>query len=316
MTFATASAVAFCDYTNRRLAALVRQWRLDLADSSGNYHGPKGGDFSLYKPQQQVLERSSCVITGLPGDSPSLEIRFTVTLPARSRSIYGERARDLLITHLPRLMEEGLSWEKQDQEAVRTHLRTVEVQESLRNSLAGLGLVAFVGDGSILPRASGADPQPMVEGAVPFLSPDALKVTIPTEIKDSAGQPIAVTGMGIPRGIVVITGGGFHGKSTLLEALQFGVYNVIPGDGRELVVTEPAAFKVRAEDGRNVVCTDITPFIGELPGGKDTESFTTMDASGSTSMSANIQEALVSCARPFSTPPPPNTTGRRWAPPP
>jgi len=172
------------------------------------------------------------------------------------------------------------------------HLRTVELQTALRNSLAEKGLVAFVGNGSVLPRASGAAPGPMTEGVVPFQSPESLEVTIDTPILSEDGTPISVTGMGIPRGIVVITGGGFHGKSTLLEALQLGIYNVIPGDGRELVVAEPNAYKVRAEDGRSVVCTDITPFISELPGGKLTSSFSTQDASGSTSMATNIQEAL------------------------
>jgi predicted ABC-class ATPase len=294
---ASVSVVAFCDYINRQVASLVCQWRLDVADSSGNYHGPKGGDFNIYKPRQQILERSSCVITGLPRNNPSIEIRFTVTLPAHGRSINGRKAQELLVTHLPKIMERGLLWEHQDEKRVRTHLRTMEVQESLRNSLAKLGLVAFVGNESILPRANGADPGPMKESVIAFQSPPSLEVTIATGILDHAGQPISITGMGIPRGITVITGGGFHGKSTLLEALQFGIYNVVPGDGRELVVTERNAFKVRAEDGRSVVCTDISPFINKLPGGKSAASFTTMDASGSTSMSANIQEALVGPSR-------------------
>ncbi|KAF8537568.1 hypothetical protein BDD12DRAFT_887355 [Trichophaea hybrida] len=291
-SLASVSVIAFCDYINRRIVSLVRQWRLDVADSTGNYHGPKGGDFNIYKPRQQILERSSCVITSLPDNDPFIEIRFTVTLPAHGRSINGRKAQELLVTHLPNIMERGLLWEHQDEERVWTHLRTMEVQESLRNNLAKLGLVAFVGNKSILPRASGADPRPMKESVVVFQSPSNLEVTIATGIQDHTGQPISVTGMGIPRGITVIAGGGFHGKSTLLEALQFGIYNVVPGDGRELVVTEPNVFKVRAEDGRNVVCTDISPFISKLPGGKSTTSFTTMDASGSTSMSANIQEAL------------------------
>jgi predicted ABC-class ATPase len=286
------SAVAFCDYVNRKIYSLIDDWRLNVADSSGRYFGPKGGDLELYEPKQQVLERSSCIITGLEEGNPALEIRFMITLPANGRSINGIKARDLLIKHLPQIMEQGMVWAKQDAEKVWNHLRTVEVQEALRNSLQEKGLIAFVGNGSILPRASGADPGPMTEDAIPFFSPESFEVTINTGIEDANGQQITATGMGIPKGIVVISGGGFHGKSTLLEALQFGIYNVIPGDGRELVVTDPNAIKIRAEDGRNVVGTDITPFISELPGGKSTSAFSSQDASGSTSMAANIQEAL------------------------
>lgn len=283
---------------NRQIASLIKQWRLDNASSSGGYLGPKGGDLFIYKPRQQILERSSCVFLGLDvdgkekGDDPCLEIRFTVTLPAHGRSINGAKIHELLITHLPQIIEKGFLWSNQDEQKVWKHLRTAELQDALRKSLAEKGLLAFVGNGSTLPRASGAATGPMTEGVVEFQSPKSLEVTIDTSIPSEDGTPISVTGMGIPRGIVVITGGGFHGKSTLLEALQFGIYNVIPGDGRELVVTEPNAFKVRAEDGRNVVCTDITPFISELPGGNSTSSFSSKDASGSTSMAANIQEAL------------------------
>lgn len=274
------------------MVTLVRQWRLHVADSSGSYHGPKGGDFNIYKPRQQILERSSCVILGLDGSDPSIEIRFSVTLPAFGRSINGEKAQELLIKYLPQIMDNGLLWHKQDHEKVRLHLKTMEVQDALRAQLEKMNLVAFVGNGSILPRASGADPAPMKSGAVVFQSPPGMEVVVETGILDEAGEPISITGMGIPRGVTVVTGGGFHGKSTLLEALQFGIYNVIPGDGREHVVTEPNAFKIRAEDGRNVVNTDITPFISELPGGRPTSSFTTEDASGSTSMAANIQESI------------------------
>ncbi|KAA8914523.1 putative ATPase of the ABC class [Sphaerosporella brunnea] len=284
--------VAYCDYVNRKISSLISAWRIDVADSSGTYHGLKGGNFELYRPKQQVLERSSCVITGLEEGMPAVEIRFMTTLPANGRQTNGIKARELLIKHLPNIIEEGILWAKQDAEKVWDHLRTVEVQEALRNSLDEKGLIAFVGNGSILPRASGADPGPMTEDAIPFYSPESLEVTINTGIEDANGQQISITGMGIPKGIVVISGGGFHGKSTLLEALQFGIYNVVPGDGRELVVTDPHAFKIRAEDGRNVVGTDITPFISQLPGGKTTDAFTSMDASGSTSMAANIQEAL------------------------
>ncbi|KAI5797666.1 hypothetical protein EDC01DRAFT_629051 [Geopyxis carbonaria] len=285
--------VAFCDYTNRHVLSLVRNWRLDIvAQSGGGFHGPKGGDFKVYEPKQQVLERSSCSIVE-DSNGSHLELRFQITLPANGRSISGLKARELLLDHLPRIVDQGMVWSNQNQENILRHIRSVEVQEALRNQLDSKNLVAFIGNGSILPRMSGIDPKPMTGSSIVFKAPDgALETTIDTGVLDDDGVPIQVTGMGIPKGITVISGGGFHGKSTLLKAIELGVYNVVPGDGRELVVTHPQAFKIRAEDGRSVVGTDVSPFINNLPGGNSTSSFSSGDASGSTSMAANIQEAL------------------------
>ncbi len=102
----------------------------------------------------------------------------------------------------------------------------------------------------------------------------------------------SVSGMGIPEGVTLVAGGGFHGKSTLLSALAWGVYDHVPGDGRELVVTRSDAAKIRAEDGRSVAGVDISAMIGNLPGGRSTKNFSTTNASGSTSQAANIAEAL------------------------
>jgi len=177
-----------------------------------------------------------------------------------------------------------------DASALQRHVESVVDQEELRQQLASLGLIAFVGNGAILPRKSGVDDRPMTKkdskNLVLFKSPESMEVTIRLP---HAGE---VTGMGIKRGITVIVGGGFHGKSTLLQALQLGIYNKVPGDGREFVVCDPAAVKIRAEDGRSVKCTNISSFINNLPFGKLTTKFTTADASGSTSQAANIIEAL------------------------
>ena len=104
--------------------------------------------------------------------------------------------------------------------------------------------------GAILPRESGVSDLPM-KNAVAFRSPESMRIqlTLPHRGK--------ITGMGIPEGITVIVGGGYHGKSTLLKALEQGVYNHVIGDGREYVVTRENAMKIRAEDGRSVLHTDI-----------------------------------------------------------
>lgn len=216
-----------------------------------------------------------------------VELRFTVSLPARGRTILGQQAFEILGVNLPELAEAVLMYSNHDKEELKTHIESVEDQQYMRTQLAGMGLIAFVANGAILPRASGSSSRPLSgTDIVPFQAPPRLEVVL------GRLHSLDVRGMGIPRGVTLLTGGGYHGKSTLLEALELGVYNHIPGDGRELVVTDPTAVKIRAEDGRSVTGVDISPFIRNLPGGRDTRQFTTDDASGSTSMAANIQEAL------------------------
>jgi predicted ABC-class ATPase len=167
------------------------------------------------------------------------------------------------------------------------HLDAAEDAEALRGQLSRLGLVAFVADGSLLPRRSGVDDRPLqADRAIPFRSPASLQVKVSLP---HAGE---ITGMGVPSGVTLVVGGGYHGKSTLLAALELGVYNHIPGDGRELVVTEPTAVKIRAEDGRRVEGVDIRSFINHLPNQSDAAAFRSDNASGSTSQAANIIEAL------------------------
>ena len=280
-----ARAIALRDFLTRRFHASAKRAGVDQrASEGGGWHGPKGGDLLVDLPGQHVLERS-CVI--IDEESGCLEARFTVALPARGRSVLGEWAAEILCTTLPKLIREALLHESCDPAALMAHLLAVEDQEAARKQLSALGLAAFVADGSILPRQSGASDLPMdPREAVAFASPPSLRSTLSVP---NAGQ---LTGMGVPRGVTLIVGGGFHGKSTLLEALQLGVYNKIPGDGREGVVTDACAVKVRAEDGRAVTGVDISPFIDHLPFGKRTTAFSTTDASGSTSQAAAIIEAL------------------------
>ena len=163
----------------------------------------------------------------------------------------------------------------------------MEDQDNLRNQLAERELVAFIADGAILPRRSGNSDLPMSSSSVvPFQSPAAFS----TEFKLASGR--VVKGMGFGKGVHLIVGGGFHGKTTVLKALEVGVYNKVVGDGREFVVSLPETVKIRAEDGRKVNNVDISPFINNLPLGLSTKTFSSSDASGSTSQAANIMEAL------------------------
>ncbi len=241
----------------------------------------KSGIFIVHSPGQEVLWRSA--VTVLPNGE--VEVRFFVSLPASGRRILGDIAWQMFGKILPKMIANVLIYENLDRQKLRSFVETTEDAEFLRKSLDTLGVIAFIADGSILPRASGVDQRP-AKGAIPFKSPPELlmEIELPNRGK--------VKGLGLPKGVTIIVGGGFHGKSTLLRALEQGVYNHCPGDGREFVVSLYETVKIRAEDGRSVVGVDISPFIDDLPFGLSTKAFTTSYASGSTSQAANIMEAL------------------------
>ncbi|MBD2234655.1 ABC-ATPase domain-containing protein [Phormidium tenue] len=267
-------AIALADYLTREFyrATQVRQHQ----SGSG-----KSGLIGIVRPSQAMLNRSAARVT-----EEAVELRFTVGLPAFGRRIAGRQAAELLCQAVPDLVEKTLFYSALDGAQIQHHADTAEDAEALRSQLSAHNLVAFVADGAILPRRSGVDERPLVAQAVPFTAPESLRVTLRCP---HAG---AVTGMGIPAGITLIVGGGYHGKSTLLRAIEMGVYNHIPGDGRHQVVTDSAAVKVRAEDGRSIAGVNISPFIGSLPQGKSTQNFSTPNASGSTSQAANMIEAI------------------------
>jgi len=271
--------VALADFLARRTAGVINEV------VRGGRGSGKSGALAICPCTQQVLERSS-VLVGPEG----VEARLTVGLPARGRTVLGREAEAVLCGELPQIVQQALTWARQDPQAVARHIETAEDQHALREWLAGADAVAFVADGSLLPRASGVDERPL-EGGLPFRAPDAMAATVDLP---HAG---AVRGMRVPRGVTLIVGGGFHGKSTLLSALQTGVYDHVPGDGRERVVSDSSAVKVRAEDGRRVSGVDIRPFIDRLPLGRDTRNFTSDNASGSTSQAANIVEAVCGGSR-------------------
>ena len=274
--------VALRDFLTRQFCAASKKLGADQRTEGGGWGGSKGGELLIDLPGQHVLERTSVQIVG-----DAIEARFCVALPARGRTILGEWASQILTETLPSLVHASLYHAACDARALKAHLDAVEDQRAARALLRGHNLIAFVADGAILPRKSGASDLPLdAATAVPFASPPELAVELALP---NAG---AVRGMGIRRGVTLVAGGGFHGKSTLLEALQLGVYDQLPGDGRERVVTDGDAVKVRAEDGRAVTSVDISTFIDNLPYGRKTNAFTSADASGSTSQAAAIVEAV------------------------
>ncbi|MGM0424743.1 MAG: ABC-ATPase domain-containing protein [Thermodesulfobacteriota bacterium] len=231
---------------------------------------------------QEILERSSMLM-----QKDRVEARLSVSLPAKGRTIQGREAQEILCSQLPQIIQQSLIYENLVQDELFRHIQVCEDQETLRGMLQEQGLVAFVGNGSILPRASGVSERPLDKNeAIAFEAPGGMEYSF--ELPHQG----RVNGLGIPAGVTLIVGGGYHGKSTMLQSLQRGVYNHIPDDGRELVVTEKSAFKIRAEDGRSVAGVDIQPFISSLPFGRQTGFFSSPNASGSTSQAANIMEAL------------------------
>ncbi|WP_017608119.1 ABC-ATPase domain-containing protein [Nocardiopsis xinjiangensis] len=234
---------------------------------------------------QEVIARSSLQVT----EGGGVDLRIGLDMPGHGRRIDGRSAERELCRTLPELVDD-LDWDEIDQKEAVAFADSVADTVALRDQLAGLDLVSFVADGAILPRRSGISDEPMSDGAVPFDSPESLRVSVDLPHRGT------ITGMGVAEGITLIVGGGFHGKSTLLHALERGVYDHVPGDGRELVVTRPDAVKIRAEEGRGVERTDVSPFVRNLPTGADTSDFRTENASGSTSQAANICEAVESGA--------------------
>ncbi|WP_108834504.1 ABC-ATPase domain-containing protein, partial [Actinomyces sp. Marseille-P3109] len=250
--------------------------------------GFRGTALSIASPGQEILERSSIIMRpDETGEKPGwvLEVRARLALPAQGRSIQGHEASRIVGRDLVRELEEAMDLTGERGDRLVHHVATLEDHRALTAAVARNGWVSFLADGAVLPRRSGVSDEPL-DGGVPLQAPDSMAAMVDLP---HAGR---VRGTVVEAGVSVIVGGGYHGKSTLLSAIERGVYPHVPGDGRELVATVPDAVKVRAADGRAVTGVDLTPFISHLPAGRDTASFTTRNASGSTSQAASIIEAV------------------------
>ena len=267
--------LALSDFLYRRLGRMVQE----------RYPG-KDAAVVFDTAGPEMLVRNSLWI-----DNGEIRVCLQVRLPGEGRKIQAELAAEILTMVMPDLVAAGLYYTQGDEPAMQQHYRVLAERREILAQLDGRGLCAFVPDGAVLPRASGLSEMPL-EGAVPFAAPAELAVTL-----NACGREIR--GMGIPKGITVITGGAFHGKSTLLQALVRAVYPHVPGDGREGIVVDATALRVGVEDGRSVRGTDLSMFVRDLPGGISTKDFSTLSASGSTSEAANLLEAMEAGARTF-----------------
>ena len=264
------------DFVLRLFAGKVQNYSFQ-AKGSG-----KSGLLSVSRCGQEILSRSACQMDNHTG---SVTVRLEIGFPAHGRTIDAKALEKILFGYLPECVKKTLYFSAVPAKELQKAVHLAEDTACLRRQLKEKNLAAFVADGAVLPRQSGVSDRPMRQ-AFPFQSPKSLRVEMHLP---HAG---VITGMGIPKGVTLIVGGGYHGKSTLLKALEAGVYNHIAGDGREYTVTDDTAVKVRAEDGRSIHDEDISMFIRNLPNGKDTVHFVTQDASGSTSQAAGVAEAV------------------------
>lgn len=277
------------DEVHRRAAledVLLRRFSRALAACSMRAGGSgKSGVLATTRPGQEVLARSACEVRG-----GAVTLRFEAGLPAHGRTVDGRAAAKMLLDFVPECVERTLFVDDGLLDQAWAAVELADDQRAAREQMEASDLVAFVANGSILPRESGVSQRPL-KSALAFEAPAEQRVVLDLPHRGK------VAGMGIERGVTLIVGGGYHGKSTLLRALQDGVYNHVAGDGRELVLTDSTAVKLRAEDGRAVSGVDISLFIRDLPDGRDTSRFSTVDASGSTSQAAATVEAWEAGAR-------------------
>jgi len=271
--------IALQDYLLRQFGKAVSGYMFQ-AKGSG-----KSGLISTSRCGQEVLERTAFEI-----EDGSLLVRFEVGFPANGRTINSYELKKILFSYLPEAVDRSLYYKNLDHKAIQRKTELATDQHFIREELKRRKLVAFVANGAVLPRESGVSQKPM-KGAVVFQSPQSMEVEMELPHKGR------IKGMGIPEGITLVAGGGYHGKSTLLKALEQGIYQHVEGDGREYVIMSDTAVKIRAEDGRAVSHVNISPFINDLPNKKDTMDFSTEDASGSTSQAANVAEAVQAGAK-------------------
>ncbi len=265
--------IAFQDYILRK----IKKYFMKYSKPRGS---GKSGLYFIHSGGQEIIYRSGCEII-----EDELIIRFFCGLPAFGRKINGNTAIDMLTKEVPSSVE-VLKFSYHSNEEIYKFVNLYEDIEYIRSKLEERKLIAFIGNNSVLPRKSGIDETPLTENPVPFKSPQSM------EVKFETLHHGIIKGMGIPEGVTLIVGGGFHGKSTLLNAISKGIYSHIEGDGREWVISHPKTVKVRSEDGRAITGVNISPFINNLPMNKSTTFFITENASGSTSIAANIIEAL------------------------
>ena len=257
------------DYALRKFNILIDEFN-DENFNRKRTHKESGMIYS-YHPGNEVLMRNAAYITEMD-QVYFLNILVLIQLPLHNH----KKGMNIMCKVLPGIVKNFIN--QFNLGDLHESMDLFLLQQKIRNWLETSPYSGFIANNSILPRdvngiASKID-------ALFFESPKAYEIEI-----------FGHKGMGIPKGIVVITGGGYSGKSTLLDAIAAGIYNHVAGDGRELCITNTQSIKITAEDGRCINNVDISPFIKWIPN-KNPEDFSTTHASGSISQAANIMEAI------------------------
>lgn len=269
--------IATADYCLREFADCIEKIDLEREHKTGKEKYT--GKIYIHKPNQKILLRNSAFI-----QDDKLNIMFVIRFPVhmmeKRNVVAGKLSVKIVKKELAKAIRDfvALFDRARYEQFITVYRRQLEIRSILKEKR----LVCFIANSSILPRDNGDQP---LLSAVPFMSPreDEMELVL------SDGH--ILKGMGIYEGVTVITGGGYSGKSTLLDSILAGVYNHIPNDGREYCITEQHSCKIIAEDGRSVTSLDISPFIRNVTY-FDTLNFSSLHASGSTSQAANIIEAI------------------------
>ena len=236
-------------------------------------------------PGQKILPRSALVIS-----EDFIEARLTVNLPARRGRILGEEARHVFFEELPAVVNAALVFCNLEETEVNQFVDLMEDADAIRQTLPTRGLVGFIGEGAFLIRQDNSD-KPDYDRDVPFIVPDELLVDMDVPNKGR------IRGLGIPTGITVVLGDAYSGRTELMKALAAGIYNHVPGDGREYVISMPDTVYVAAEDRRSVQRVDISAFVRQNPAGRDVRQYTTTHADPCAAQAAAVAEAMEVGAR-------------------
>ncbi len=235
-----------------------------------------GGKFYIDRPGREMLETSSVVI-----DNGLIEVRFSIDLPNDKGRIPGPALSELLMRRLPRVVRGSIFFKNFESEKLTEWIETYQDATALRKGLDAAGLVAFIADGSVPAGIRKED-----DTRKSFRSPQELSVTLDVPNRGT------IRGMGIPKGVTIIAGGLNSGKELLLQAISAGVYNHVPGDGREFIVSAADTMFVQAEDGRRIENVDISPFISGKFNHEKTSSYRIKRATMLDSQAAAVMEAL------------------------
>ncbi len=264
--------VAFRDLVARRF------WESARTRARSPIPKTDGGEGYMPRPGQEILDRGCVAVTEY-----SLEARFSLDLPSTGGKVNASATEELVFGRIAGIVSDSMLFSAYKLSKMYNHVFTAENADFIRGNLGSRGLAAFVAEGSVLPRRED-DMAPMID-AVPFSCDAAASV----EFEVPNGDP--VRGWGVPEGFTALVGPSRHGKSVLADAVFAGVYNHIPGDGREYVVSVPDAVYVMAEEGRPVTSDDMSSFISPAPG-LDPSKFDSARASSPASEFAAVAEAM------------------------